>query len=61
MLPDIHIRRSARAKRLTLRVNSEQICLSAPMACTQKQIQAFIASSQIWLKQAWQKQQHLQT
>lgn len=61
MLPDIHIRRSARAKRLTLRVYPDKIALSAPIQCTQKHIQAFIASSQIWLKQAWQKQQHLQT
>ncbi|WP_298144686.1 M48 family metallopeptidase [uncultured Acinetobacter sp.] len=61
MLPDIQIRRSARAKRLTLRVHPHQICLTVPMACSEQNIQAFIASSQTWLQQAWQKQQHLQT
>lgn len=57
MLPEIHIRRHARAKRLTLRVYPDRIALSAPIRCTEQQIQAFIASSEVWLNQAWQKQQ----
>lgn len=56
-LPEIKVLRHAQAKRLRLRVEAHTIRLTVPIACTQKQIQAFIDQSQDWLLETWQQQQ----
>lgn len=56
-LPEIHITRNVRSTRLRLRIDSTQIRLTAPIFCTKKQIQNFIALSESWLVKTWQEQQ----
>ena len=56
-LPEIQIKRHVRATRLKLRVEPHQICLTAPVFCTKKQIQYFIDQSSAWMIETWQKQQ----
>ncbi|QIO08787.1 M48 family metallopeptidase [Acinetobacter lanii] len=56
-LPEIQIIRNIRSTRLRLRVDQDQIRLTAPVFCTQRQIQSFIDQSEQWLIQTWQKQQ----
>ncbi|MEN8283692.1 M48 family metallopeptidase [Acinetobacter gerneri] len=56
-LPEIKLVRHARATRLRLRVEPTQIRLTAPIYCTQKQIEKFINESHEWLVETWTKQQ----
>ena len=56
-LPEIKIIRHVRATRLRLRVESAQIRLTAPLLCSQQQIQNFIDQSTPWLVTTWQQQQ----
>ena len=56
-LPEIQIKRHIRATRLKLRVEPSQIRVTAPVFCTQKQIQNFIDQSTDWLLKTWRKQQ----
>ena len=56
-LPEIKIVRHVRATRLRLRVEPTQIRLTAPLLCSQKQIQNFIEQSRSWLVTTWQQQQ----
>ncbi|OTG65109.1 M48 family metallopeptidase [Acinetobacter silvestris] len=56
-LPEIKIVRHVRATRLHLRVEPTQIRLTAPVFCSQRQIQNFVDQSQQWLCETWQKQQ----
>jgi len=56
-LPEIQIKRHIRATRLRLRVEPNQIRLTAPILCSQKQIQNFIDQSTPWLIETWQKYQ----
>ncbi|QIO06036.1 M48 family metallopeptidase [Acinetobacter shaoyimingii] len=56
-LPEIQITRNIRSTRLRLRVEPTQIKVTAPIFCTQGQIQNFIQQSEQWLIQTWQKQQ----
>lgn len=56
-LPEIQIVRNVRSTRLRLRVDSQQIRLTAPVLCSKRQIQSFIDQSETWLIQTWQKQQ----
>ena len=59
-IPDIQIQRKLSAKRLKLRVYADKICLTAPIFCSQRSIQAFIQQSQAWLLNTWQKQQQVE-
>src|SRR5690606_33010514 len=54
---EIQITRNIRSTRLRLRVDGTQIRLTAPVFCTKKQIQSFIADSESWLLKTWQAQQ----
>lgn len=56
-LPEIQITRNIRSTRLRLRVDQNQIRLTAPVFCTKRQIQQFIDQSEQWLIETWQKQQ----
>lgn len=56
-LPDIQIQRKLNAKRLKLRVYPDKIFLTVPMLARKRHIQDFLAQSQAWLIQTWQKQQ----
>lgn len=56
-LPEIQIIRHIRSTRLRLKVGQQQIKLTAPVFCTQHQIQSFIQQSEQWLIETWQKQQ----
>lgn len=56
-LPEIQIIRNIRSTRLRLRVEPEKIRLTAPIFCSQRQIQNFIQQSEQWLIQTWKKQQ----
>lgn len=56
-LPEIQISRNIRSTRLRLRVEPTQIRLTAPIFCTQGQIQNFIRQSEQWLVDTWKKQQ----
>ncbi|MFC3902399.1 hypothetical protein SAMN05421749_103149 [Acinetobacter marinus] len=58
-LPEIHMVRHARAKRLKLAVSAQGIRLTVPPYATKRQVQDFLAQSQSWLEQTWQKQQLL--
>jgi len=57
-LPEIQIKRHMRATSLKLRVEPNQIRLTVPVFCTQKQIQNFLDQSTDWLIETWQKQQN---
>jgi predicted metal-dependent hydrolase len=56
-LPEIQIKRHIKATRLRLRVELNQIKLTAPIFCSKKQIQNFIDQSEQWLIETWKKQQ----
>ncbi len=56
-LPEIQITHHARATRLRLRVEPTQIKLTVPKFCTKRQIQDFLAESEQWMIETWQKQQ----
>lgn len=56
-LPDIQITRHIRSTRLRLKVGQQQIKLTAPVFCTQRQIQQFIQQSEQWLIETWYQQQ----
>lgn len=56
-LPEIEITRNLRSTRLRLRVDGKKIKVTAPVFCTNRQIQSFIAQSETWLVETWQKQQ----
>ncbi len=56
-LPEIEITRNIRSTRLRLRVDAQKIKVTAPVFCTNRQIQNFIAQSETWLIETWQKQQ----
>ena len=56
-LPEIQITRHVRSTRLRLKVGQQQIKLTAPVFCTQRQIQSFIQLNEQWLIETWQKQQ----
>lgn len=58
-LPEIHMVRHARAKRLKLAVSAQGIRLTVPPYATKRQVQDFLVQSQGWLEQTWQKQQLL--
>lgn len=56
-LPEIQITRNLRSTRLRLRIDGQQIKLTAPVFCTQRQIQNFIQQSESWITKTWQAQQ----
>ncbi|QIC67341.1 M48 family metallopeptidase [Acinetobacter schindleri] len=56
-LPEIQITRNVRSTRLKLRVEGDQIRLTAPVFCTKKQIQNFIDQAESWLLKTWKLQQ----
>lgn len=56
-LPEIQITRNVRSTRLRLRVEGDQIRLTAPVFCSKKQIQNFINQAESWLLKTWQAQQ----
>ena len=56
-LPEIQITRNLRSTRLRLRIDGQQIKLTAPVFCTQRQIQNFIQQSESWMIKTWQAQQ----
>ncbi|ANF81721.1 hypothetical protein A3K93_05660 [Acinetobacter sp. NCu2D-2] len=56
-LPEIQITRNLRSTRLRLRIDGQQIKLTAPVFCTQRQIQNFIQQSEGWIIKTWQAQQ----
>lgn len=56
-LPDIQIKRYARATRLRLRIDAQHIKVTAPLFCTNQQIQAFITESEQWILTTWKNQQ----
>lgn len=55
-LPEIQIQPKLSAKRFRLRVYPDKICLTVPFFARKQHIQAFLAQSQAWLIEAWQKQ-----
>nr|WP_298894037.1 SprT family zinc-dependent metalloprotease [uncultured Acinetobacter sp.] len=59
LLPEIHMVRHARAKRLKLTVSAQSIRLTVPPHATKRQVQDFLLQSQVWLEQTWLKQQLL--
>jgi len=56
-LPEIQITRNVRSTRLRLRVEGDQIRLTAPVFCSKKQIQNFIDQAESWLLKTWKLQQ----
>lgn len=56
-LPEVCIVKHARAKRLRLAVSVQGIRLTVPPQTSKKQIEVFLAQSQAWLENTWQKQQ----
>ncbi|WP_347454003.1 SprT family zinc-dependent metalloprotease [Acinetobacter thermotolerans] len=56
-LPEIQITRNVRSTRLRLRVEGDQIRLTAPVFCNKKQIQNFIDQAESWLLKTWKSQQ----
>lgn len=56
-LPEIQITRNVRSTRLRLRVDAQAIKITAPVFCSHKQIQMFIAESEQWILSTWKKQQ----
>lgn len=57
-LPEIQIIRNVRSTRLRMRVDGQQIKVTAPVFCTSRQIQNFIQQSESWLLKTWQLQQN---
>lgn len=60
-MPDIKIVRHVRARKLRLRVEPASIRLTVPLFCSKNQIQLFLAQSEQWLIETWNKQQHVQS
>ena len=56
-LPEIQITRNLRSTRLRMRVDGHHIKVTAPIYCTNRQIQNFIQQSESWLLKTWQSQQ----
>lgn len=56
-LPEIQITRNVRSTRFRLRVEGDQIRLTAPVFCSKKQIQNFIDQAESWLLKTWKLQQ----
>lgn len=56
-LPEIQITRNVRSTRLRLRIEGDQIRLTAPIFCSKKQIQNFIDQAESWLLKTWKLQQ----
>lgn len=56
-LPEIQVTRNIRSTRLRLRVTPHSIKVSAPVFCTNHQIQKFIRDSEKWILETWQTQQ----
>ncbi|ENV92852.1 hypothetical protein F937_02251 [Acinetobacter calcoaceticus ANC 3680] len=60
-MPEIKIVRHVRARKLRLRVEPASIHLTVPLFCSKNQIQLFLAQSEQWLIETWNKQQHVQS
>ena len=60
-MPEIKIVRHVRARKLRLRVEPASIRLTVPLFCSKKQIQQFLAQSEQWLTETWNKQQNVQS
>lgn len=60
-MPEIKIVRHVRARKLRLRVEPASIRLTVPLFCSKKQIQQFLAQSEQWLIETWNKQHHVQS
>lgn len=60
-MPEIKIIRHVRARKLRLRVEPASIRLTVPLFCSKNQIQLFLAQSEQWLIETWNKQQHVQS
>ncbi|MGB9040742.1 MAG: SprT family zinc-dependent metalloprotease [Acinetobacter calcoaceticus] len=60
-MPEIKIVRHVRARKLRLRVEPASIRLTVPLFCSKNQIQLFLAQSEQWLIETWNKQQHVQS
>ncbi|MEM9993288.1 SprT family zinc-dependent metalloprotease [Acinetobacter pittii] len=60
-MPEIKIVRHVRARKLRLRVEPASIRLTVPLFCSKKQIQHFLAQSEQWLTETWNKQQNVQS
>ncbi|MFV5374519.1 SprT family zinc-dependent metalloprotease [Acinetobacter calcoaceticus] len=60
-MPEIKIVRHVRARKLCLRVEPASIRLTVPLFCSKNQIQLFLAQSEQWLIETWNKQQHVQS
>lgn len=56
-LPEVQITRRVRSTRLRLRIDGQKILLSAPVFCSDAQIQQFIRESESWIVKTWQKYQ----
>ena len=56
-LPEIQITRNLCSRRLRMRVDGQQIKVTAPVFCSNRQIQTFIQQSESWLLKTWQSQQ----
>lgn len=60
-MPEIKIVRHVRARKLRLCVEPASIRLTVPLFCSKNQIQLFLAQSEQWLIETWNKQQHVQS
>ncbi len=60
-MPEIKIVRHVRARKLRLRVEPASIRLTVPLFCSKKQIQQFLAQSEQWLIETWNKQHYAQS
>lgn len=60
-LPNIQRIRHASAQQLRLRVDGQQIRLTVPRGCSERQIQQFLQQSTPWLQDIWQQLQQQQT
>jgi len=60
-MPEIKIVRHVKARKLRLRVEPASIRLTVPLFCSKKQIQLFLAQSEQWLTETWNKQQNVQS
>ena len=57
-MPEIKIVRHVRARKLRLRVEPASIRLTVPLFCS-KTNSAFLAQSEQWLTETWNKQQNV--
>lgn len=60
-MPEIKIVRHVSARKLRLRVEPASIRLTVPLFCSKNQIQLFLAQSEQWLIETWNKQQYVQS